>query len=110
MKRKLIQVYEIDPEEFKKEILVGVEKLLKEFSEQFTPKQPEIWMNSKEVGELLGMSLVTIHNWSKEGILKPYKIGTRVRFRRSDIEQTLLDSNRHPVCDIRNHCSYLAFA
>ena len=95
MKSKLIQVYEVDPEEFKNKILAGVEKLLKEFSEQFTPKQPEIWMNRKEVGEFLGVSLVTIHNWSKEGILKGYKIGTRVRFfKRSDIEQTLLDSDR----------------
>ncbi len=45
MKKKIIQVYEVDPEEFKNEILAGVEKLLKEFSEQFTPKNPEIWMN-----------------------------------------------------------------
>lgn len=94
MKKKIIQVYEVDPEDFKNEILEGVEKLLKEFSEQFTPKQPEIWMNRKEVGEFLGISLVTIHNWSKEGILKPYKIGTRVRFKRSDIEQMLLSSNK----------------
>jgi len=92
--KKIIQVYEIDPEEFKEEILAGVEKLLKEFSEQFTPKQPEIWMSRKDVGELLGISLVTVYTWSKEGILKAYKIGTRVRFRRSDIEQILLDSNR----------------
>ncbi len=94
MKRKLIQVYEVDPEEFKAEILAGVEKLLKEFSENFTPKQPEIWMSRKEVGELLGISLVTIHNWSRDGILKAYKIGNRVRFKRSDIEETLLISNR----------------
>lgn len=75
MKKKFIQVYEVDPEEFKNEILAG-----KEFSDQFTPKHPEIWMNKKEIGELLGISLVTIHNWSKEGILKAYKIGNRVRF------------------------------
>ena len=94
MKRKLIQVYEVEPEEFKKEILAGVEKLLKEFSAQFTSKNPEIWMSIKDVGELLGISSRTINNWSKEGILKDYKIGNRVRFKRSDIEQTLLDSNR----------------
>jgi len=94
MKKKNIQVYEVDPEEFKNEILAGVEKLLKEFSEQFTPKHPEIWINRKEVGEFLGISLVTIHNWSKNGILKAYKIGNRVRFKRSDIEKTLLESNR----------------
>ena len=90
MKKKLIQIYEIEPEEFKNEILAGVEQLLREFS----PKHPEIWMNRKDVGELLGISLVTIHNWSKDGILKAYKIGNRVRFRRSDIEKTLLSSNK----------------
>ena len=90
MKKKLIQVYEIEPEEFKNEILAGVEQLLREFS----PKHPEIWMNRKDVGELLGISLVTIHNWSKDGILKAFKIGNRVRFRRSDIEKTLLSSNK----------------
>ena len=94
MKKKLIQVYEIDPEEFKNEILAGLDQLLKEFSKQFTLKHPEIWMSRKDVGELLGISLVTIHKWGKEGILKPYKIGNRVRFKRSDIEQTLLSSNK----------------
>ncbi len=94
MKKKLIQVYMADPEEFKNEILAGVEKLLEDFSKQFEPKEPEIWMTRKDVGELLGISLVTIHNWSKNGILKAYKIGNRVRFRRLEIEQTLLNSNR----------------
>ena len=94
MKKQAIQFYEVDPEEFKKEILEGVEKLLAEFSKQFTPKEPEVWLSRKNVSELLGISLPTIHEWGKLGILKPYKIGTRVRYRQSDIEETLLNSNR----------------
>ncbi len=97
MKKKLIQVYEIDPEEFKNEILEGIEKLLGEFSKKFTPKEPEIWLSRKDVCELLGVSIVTIHNWSKEGILTAYKIGSRIRFRKSDIDQTLLSSNRRSL-------------
>ena len=94
MKRNLIHVYEVDPEEFKKEILEGVEKLLVEFSKQFTPKEPQVWLSRKDVSELLGVSLVTVHNWSKIGVLYPFKIGTRVRFKRYDIENTLLESNK----------------
>ncbi|WP_097055084.1 MULTISPECIES: helix-turn-helix domain-containing protein [Salinimicrobium] len=48
----------------------------------------------KDVSELLGISLVTLYQWGKLGVLKPYKIGTRVRYRQSDIEETLLNSNR----------------
>lgn len=65
----MLQIYEVDPEEFKKEILAGVEKLFKDFSKQFEPKVPEIWMRRKDVGELLGISLVTIHAWRKNGLL-----------------------------------------
>lgn len=90
----MIQVYEVDPEEFKKEILEGVEKLLVEFSKQFQPKEPTVWLSRKEVSELLGISLPTLHDWGKRGILKPYKIGNRVRFRQEDIENTLFSSNR----------------
>ncbi len=94
MKKRAIQVYEVDPEDFKKEILEGIEKLLGEFSKQFTPKEPQVWLSRKDVSELLGVSLVTVHNWSKIGVLYPFKIGTRVHFKRSDIEETLLKSNR----------------
>lgn len=37
---------------------------------QISPKNPEIWMTRKDVGELLGISTRTIYNWNKEGILK----------------------------------------
>lgn len=94
MKKRAIQVYEVDPEDFKKEILEGIEKLLGEFSKQFTPKEPQVWLSRKDVSELLGVSLPTLHQWGKQGILKPYKIGNRVRYRQSDIEETLLKSNR----------------
>ena len=94
MKKQAIQFYEVDPEELKKEILEGVEKLLAEFSKQFTPKEPEVLLSRKDVSELLRISLPTIHEWGKLGILKPFKIGTRVRYRQSDIEETLLNSNR----------------
>ncbi len=86
-------VYEVEPEEFKKEILDGIEKLLIEFSKNFTPKEPAVWLSRKDVSELLGISLPTIHQWGKQGILKPYKIGNRVRFKQSDIEKTLYICN-----------------
>ncbi|MFN4762817.1 hypothetical protein ACKGJN_06825 [Gillisia sp. Q332] len=41
-----------------------------------------------------GAYILSIHNWSKDGILKAYKIGIRLRFKRADIEQTLLSSNK----------------
>ena len=94
MSKNITQLHSITPEEFKAEILEGVSKQLKEFSKNFTPKEPTIWITRKEASELLGVSLVTIHNWTKDNIISAYKIGNRVRFRRSEIENILLNSNK----------------
>lgn len=94
MKNDITQLHNINPEDFKNEILSGVQEQLEKFSQNFKPKDPTVWLSRKEVSELLGISLVTIHDWGKKGILYPYKMGNRVRFKRSDIEQSLLQSNK----------------
>ncbi len=94
MKNDITQVHNIDPEELKNEILSGVQKQLEHFSKNFKPKEPTVWLSRKEVCELLGISLVTIHEWSKKGILYPYRMGNRIRFKRSDIEKKLQESNK----------------
>ena len=94
MSKNITQLHSITPEKFKAEILEGVSKQLKEFSKNFTPKESVIWITRKEASELLGVSLVTIHNWTKDHIINAYKIGNRVRFKRSEIESILLNSNK----------------
>lgn len=93
MSNKITQVHNVTAEEFKNDILSGVQKQLENFSRNFKPKEPKVWITRKEASEILGVSLVTIHDWSKKGILNPSKIGNRVRFQRSDIDQILLSSN-----------------
>ncbi|HRN95183.1 MAG TPA: helix-turn-helix domain-containing protein [Chitinophagales bacterium] len=47
--------------------------------------QQDEFLTVKEVARLLGVSLVTIHQWKKDGKLKFQRFGTRIRFRKSDI-------------------------
>jgi excisionase family DNA binding protein len=93
MSNNITQLHGITPEQLKTEILKGISEQLEKLSQNFRPKEPTIWITRKEASELLGVSLVTIHNWGKEGIITKYKIGNRIRFRRSDLEKILLDSN-----------------
>lgn len=94
MSTHITQFHGISPKQFKAEILEGVSKQLREFSKNFKPKEPTIWITRKVAADLCGVSLVTIHNWTKEGVINAYKIGTRVRFKRSEIENILLNSNK----------------
>lgn len=45
----------------------------------------EDFLTVKQVARLLGVSLVTVHKWKKDGKLKFHRFGTRIRFRKSEI-------------------------
>ncbi len=51
-------------------------------------------LTRKETAELLDMSLVGLHGWMNKGIVTPYKLGNRTYFKRSEIIESLLNSNR----------------
>ena len=57
------------------------------FSSVPTPAKEttEDFLTVKQVAKLLGVSLVTVHKWKKEGKLKFHRFGTRIRFQKSEI-------------------------
>lgn len=89
MKTNVVQLHNISPEEFKTEIVSDFKEILTEFLKGFDSKKSTKYLTRKEVASLLDVSLVTIHEWCKKGILKPKRIGTRVRFSLADIEEIL---------------------
>lgn len=46
-----------------------------------------------DIARIFGVSLPTINDWCKREILKPFRVNSRVYFRRSDIDQ-LINSQR----------------
>ena len=50
-----------------------------------TKETPEDFITVKEVARLLGISLVTVHKWKKDGKLKFHRFGSRIRFKKSEI-------------------------
>lgn len=93
MSKNITHLYNITPDQFKTEILNGISEQLQEFSKIFEVKEPAVWITLKETAELLGVTVTTIHNWKKQQIIKDYKIGSRVRFNRNEIEQILKNSS-----------------
>lgn len=43
------------------------------------------WLTAKEVCILLKISLTSLHDWSKKGIIQKHRIGDRIRFRHDEI-------------------------
>lgn len=50
---------------------------------------PKTYLSRKEAAELLCVSLPTLNDWSKSGIVPSYKLGSRVRYRLTDIQAAL---------------------
>lgn len=57
---------------------------------QSIPKQTDTtYLNRFEVVDYLKISLPTLNNWTKQGILQSYRIGNRVLYRKNEIESAL---------------------
>ena len=53
-------------------------------------KPPETeYITRKETASILGISLPTLNDWSKRGIIPSYRIASRVRYKKAEIESSL---------------------
>ena len=74
-----------------------LKKILREVLEENIKKEPKSQQSLKtlpyldrfEVAEKLKISLPTLNNWSKAGILQSYRIGSRVLYKQDEIEQAV---------------------
>jgi excisionase family DNA binding protein len=80
--------YNVFNEEDLKRIL---REVLKEI-QSLTPVREQSksnYLNRFEVVKLLRISLPTLSNWTKEGILQSYRIGNRVLYREDEVNSSL---------------------
>lgn len=91
---KITQLIGVSPEEFKESILTDVRAELKTLSQNFQPITPPEYLTRKEVSEILKVSLVTLSDWNKKGILKPYRLGNLIRYKSKEIENALISINK----------------
>ncbi len=76
-----------------------VSQLANSVKEMLTKKEPqpqeqkEEFLTRNETAKFLKVSLVTLWQWDNKGILKPHRIGTKVRYKKSDVLNCLNKEN-----------------
>jgi excisionase family DNA binding protein len=55
----------------------------------FTPPPSTELITRKEAAQILGVSLVTLNDWTKAGTITGYRIGTRIRYKRHELEDAV---------------------
>ena len=91
---KTVQVLNVTPNELVDLINEGIKSQLQDFSIQLktTPKGDERpHLTRKETAQYFGVSLNCINDWCNKNILKPYKVGQRTYFKRSDLLQVMFN-------------------
>jgi excisionase family DNA binding protein len=54
-----------------------------------TPETPSEYITRKETARLLGISLPTLNDWSKRGVIPSYRIESRVRYKKNEVLESL---------------------
>ncbi|MEI6410260.1 MAG: helix-turn-helix domain-containing protein [Bacteroidota bacterium] len=55
------------------------------------PAAPDGYLTRQEVSDLLKVSLVTVSDWTNKGILKAYRLGQKVFFKRAEIDAAMVE-------------------
>jgi excisionase family DNA binding protein len=90
----ITQVHGITPQQLRESILADVRTELKEIILNFQPKKQPEYLTRKEVAKILKVSLVTLSDWNKKGVLKPYRLGNLIRYKTTEIEESLIAINK----------------
>lgn len=74
-------------------LLKGVDEKLANLIRKSEVEEQD-YLTRKEVAEKLSISLPTLHDWVNKNILRAYRIGNRVYFKKSEIDQSLKPINK----------------
>jgi excisionase family DNA binding protein len=70
-------------------------KVLARLDELLSLKESSSFLNRKQVSEMIGISLATLNEYCKQGVLPSYRIGRRVLFKESEINEAITKGLRY---------------
>lgn len=70
-----------------------LENRLKELQKTVKTGNKTLLLTRKQVAQMLGVSLPTLHAWTKNAILQAYRIGNKVRYKENEVLEALQTIN-----------------
>jgi excisionase family DNA binding protein len=69
--------------------LEAFEVRISAIQDAFKPEPETVLITRQQVADYIGVSLPTLHAWTKNGTLKAYRIGNKVRYKKNEILEAL---------------------
>lgn len=86
-----IVLVQATPEELKALISESVKPLVDDIKANFKPKEPTTYLTRQDVADLLQINLTTLWNYTRKGTLTAYGIGSRVYYKRHEVESAIVE-------------------
>lgn len=81
-------IYQITNDQLQTVLSEVVKQEFSKFNNVPTP-EPLEYITRKETAQILGVSLVTLNEWTKTGTIQGYRISSRVRYKKSEVLNSL---------------------
>lgn len=94
MSKQILQIESTNTLDFKNEILIGVREELKSFASSLQGQNQDELLTRESTAKLLSISLVTLWSWTRNDILPAYRIGNKVRYKKSEVLTALKQMNK----------------
>lgn len=88
---KQLSLFQGTPEDFQKPIIKTIKKELELLKSEFQPKEPEQYITRQQLADMIHVDLSTIHNMRKRSVIVAYQISGRILFKRSEIENSIVE-------------------
>jgi excisionase family DNA binding protein len=92
MTKQILQIENTNASEFIPKLVGEIKSFLKQDSQ--TKKDDEIILTREETAGLLSISLPTLWKYTRDGLFPAYRIGSRVRYKKSEILLALKKMNQ----------------
>ena len=92
MKKQILQIENTNASEFIPKLVGEIKAFLKEDSQN--QKDSEILLTREETAKLLSISLVTLWKYTKNNLFPAYRIGSKIRYKKSEVLLALKQMNQ----------------
>lgn len=89
----ILQLENTNALDFKNEIVKDVITALKGFANTLQPDNEQL-LTREETAKMLSVSLVTLWDWTRKDIVPAYRIGNKVRYKKSEVSEALQKMNK----------------
>ena len=97
MTKQIIQIENTNITDFKKEIMSSVNEAFKDFANSMQSKENNTLLSREETAKMLSVSLVTLWDWTRKDIVPAYRIGNKVRYKKSEVISALQKMNNFNI-------------